>query len=253
MKLNNTDGVNMRLNSFGLSAVAMAYTMVPFGTAHAQATGQQVTVNEATGSKSSVPGDIVVTAQRRQESLQKTALAVTAIKGDKLVEQGVRNPTDLSTRVPSLQISTSGMVYLRGVGTSNVNEASDPTVASHVDGVYLARPSGVLAAGFYDIQRVEVLRGPQGTLYGRNATSGSINIISNQPEFKNSGALVAEIGNYGTLTTSGYGNLAVSRFRGQRLTVDSLLDSTLTFGGSVGRAGRGIGRGMGDHRGSSAR
>lgn len=153
---------------------------------------------------------IEVTAQRRATSLQETPLAITALSAEDMAEQGIRSPMDLATRVPSLQISSSGQIYLRGLGTPNINEVSDPTVATHLDGVYLARPSGIVTAGIYDAARVEILRGPQGTLYGRNATSGSINIISNKPEFHNSGEVSIEAGNYGTLVTSGYGNVALS-------------------------------------------
>ncbi len=153
---------------------------------------------------------IEVTAQRRATNLQETPVAITALSEKDMAEQGIRSPSDIAARVPSLQISSSGQIYLRGLGTPNINEVSDPTVATHLDGVYLARPAGVVGAGIYDAARVEVLRGPQGTLYGRNATSGSINIVSKKPEFYNSGAVTVEAGNYATLVTSGYSNVALS-------------------------------------------
>ncbi|MCJ2182507.1 TonB-dependent receptor [Novosphingobium sp. 1949] len=197
------------------------------------ALSNSASAQEATASDTATPaapGEIVVTAERRETTLQDTPLAITAITGAGLVQQGVRNPVDLASRVPSLQVGTSGQVYLRGVGTSNVNEASDPTVAVHVDGVYLARPQSVLAAGFYDVSRVEVLRGPQGTLYGRNATAGSINIITNKPEFDNKAQVAVEVGNYNSLITSGYANLALTdnlavRASFQTVRHDGYLDS----------------------------
>lgn len=154
--------------------------------------------------------EVIITAQRRSESLQDTPIAITALSDKALAEQGIRSPVDLADRIPSLQIGTSGQIYLRGVGTPNVNEVADPTVATHLDGIYLARPAGVIGAGIYDAARVEVLRGPQGTLYGRNATSGSINIVTRKPEFENNGSVSIEAGNYGTVVSSGYANIALS-------------------------------------------
>lgn len=174
---------------------------------------QAVAQTEEAESKDVAPQafeQIEVTAQRRATNLQETPVALTALSEKDMAEQGIRSPQDIAARVPSLQISSSGQTYLRGLGTPNINEVSDPTVATHIDGVYLARPSGVVGAGIYDAARVEVLRGPQGTLYGRNATSGSINIVSKKPEFYNSGAVTVEAGNYATLVTSGYGNVALS-------------------------------------------
>ncbi len=178
--------------------------------AQAANSGKPATDTGGATADASTDGDIVVTAQRRESSVQKTPLAITAIGGAELAEQGVRSPVELAARVPSLQIGTSGQIYLRGVGTANVNEVSDPTVATHVDGVYLPRPQGMLAAGIFDVARAEVLRGPQGTLYGRNATSGSINIISNQPVFEDKASLFLEAGNYDAFLAGGYLNVAAS-------------------------------------------
>ncbi|HEY9105971.1 MAG TPA: TonB-dependent receptor [Roseateles sp.] len=149
---------------------------------------------------------VVVTAQRRKQSLQKAPVAVTALGETQLVELGARSVVDIAAQVPTLQISQSGQVTLRGVGTASTNENADPTVAPHVDGIYLARPSSMMAAGLFDVERVEVLRGPQGTLYGRNATSGSMNVITHQPAFNESGALWAEVGNHGQRLFGGYMN-----------------------------------------------
>ena len=154
--------------------------------------------------------EVVVTAQRRKQSLQKTPVAVTAVTGDGLVEQGVRTVADIAVLVPSLQIAPSGTIALRGVGESNINEKGENAVAVHVDGVYLSRPASVMGAGLFDIERVEVLRGPQGTLYGRNATSGSMNIITNAPTFTLGGAAAAELGNYNARQLSGMVNVPVS-------------------------------------------
>jgi len=128
--------------------------------------------------------DIVVTAQRRSENLQRTALAVSAVSGDALLRAGVVQPQDLTKVVPALKLAAIGgsgtVVTIRGVGTFPGNPYAEPGVAVNLDGVYLARSGGPNGL-FYDLERVEVLKGPQGTLYGRNATAGAINIIAKKP------------------------------------------------------------------------
>ncbi|WP_174296326.1 TonB-dependent receptor [Sphingomonas bacterium] len=144
--------------------------------------------------------DIVVTAQRRAENLQRAAIAVTAVSGDSLIRAGVTDSSQLTRLVPALQISNvSGPInafYLRGVGNFVVNSLSDPAIAFNVDGVNFARPTSSQGV-FYDLERVEVLKGPQGTLYGRNATGGAINVITVKPKLSEfSGYGNFEYGNY---------------------------------------------------------
>jgi len=154
----------------------------------------------ATSQSSQQLTEIVVTAQRRSESLQKVPLAVTAISGAGLIEAGVKEPKDLASVVPGLAISSGNgpadQIYIRGVGTSIANLFGDNAVSFNVDGVVLARATG-LENQFYDVARVEVLEGPQGILYGRNSTGGAINVITNKPSFGSySGDLTVEAGNY---------------------------------------------------------
>jgi iron complex outermembrane receptor protein len=168
--------------------------------------------------------EIVVTAQRREESLQHAALAVTAVSGDKLAEAGAVNVEALTQLVPSLQIAPAAgpypLFYLRGVGNFNGNALSDSALAINLDGVYVARPSS--ASGmFYDVSRLEVLKGPQGTLYGRNATGGAINVITNKPGDELSGAFTADFGNYDAKNFSGFINIPVSSIVKARLSVQS--------------------------------
>ncbi|WP_262695666.1 TonB-dependent receptor [Kordiimonas aquimaris] len=127
--------------------------------------------------------EIVVTAQKRAENIQDVPIAVTALSSSALEVTGFDNLFDLSRLSPSLQLSNFGpiaFVTLRGIGNENTTAGGDPSVALHYDGVYIGRPSGTLFTAF-DSERVEVLRGPQGTLYGRNATGGSINYITKKP------------------------------------------------------------------------
>lgn len=167
--------------------------------------------------------EIVVTAQRREESMQKAALAVSAVSAQTLRDAGVFKPTDLTSLVPALQVSTSAgpynLFYLRGVGNFNGNALSDSAVAFNVDGVYLGRPSSTTGF-FYDLQRVEVVKGPQGTLYGRNATGGAINVIT-QPAVLNAteGYVTAEGGNASEVRVDGAVNVPLSHIAALRAAV----------------------------------
>jgi iron complex outermembrane receptor protein len=155
--------------------------------------------------------EIVVTAQRRSENLQKAALPISAVTGEALAQAGVIDAQSLTSIIPAVQISTAqgpyNLFYLRGVGSFNVNPFSDSPIAFNVDGIAISRPSSTSGL-FYDIDRVEVLKGPQGTLYGRNATGGAINVITNEPKLNTySVDLSSEYGNYGTVRTGGAVNV----------------------------------------------
>ena len=134
--------------------------------------------------------DIVVTAQRRTESLQRAALAVSAVTGDDLAKSGITETANLGKLVPSLVVQPTGgttSFFLRGVGTSSQNSFSENAIAFNFNGVYVGRPTAP-AGVFYDLERVEVVKGPQGTLYGRNATGGAINVLPKKPELGKFGA-----------------------------------------------------------------
>lgn len=131
-------------------------------------------------------GEIVVTAQKRAEPLQKTPISIVALTADDIAKKGIADLTDLRSQVPALQVTphpnsaTTARVFLRGVGNNDDQITVDPSVAIYLDGIYVARGQG-LAAEIAEIERIEVLRGPQGSLYGRNATGGAINYIARQP------------------------------------------------------------------------
>ena len=128
--------------------------------------------------------DIVVTATRTGEtSAQRTPLAVSVFSAERLNSSLVNNVKDLVALTPNLnvaQATSNAQIYIRGIGTNNVFNGSDPDVTVQVDGVYLARAYAQFS-DFVDVQRIEVLRGPQGTLYGRNSVGGTLNIISRAP------------------------------------------------------------------------
>lgn len=156
--------------------------------------------------------EVIVTAQRRAEDVQRIPLSVTAVTGDRLTEQGVRTAADLTAIVPGVQIAANGSsveIAVRGIGSTNNTEVGDPAVAFNMDGIYLGRPRSA-SAMFYDVDRVEVLRGPQGTLYGRNATAGTLNLITRKPTKDYGGYAEAEIGNYALLRTAGALNVPIN-------------------------------------------
>ena len=159
--------------------------------------GTAVTAGAAEGGRSGVLEEITVTAERREASIQDVPMSITALSGESLTKAGIQNTQDLVNLTPGLivQRSVVGKISIRGVGNENYTIAGDPGVAVHTDGIYVARASAGLF-DLFDIGRVEVLRGPQGTLYGRNATGGVINIVPTAPSEETSGYLRAELGNY---------------------------------------------------------
>ena len=157
--------------------------------------------------------DIVVTAQRREENLQRAAVSVTAVSGRDLTTRGVTTAAELTQVAPALQVSPAAGPYtvftIRSVSNFGGNAFSDPAIAVNLSGVYLATPTAVQGL-FYDLERVEVLKGPQGTLYGRNATGGAINILPRRALIGKTGALLnLEVGNYQRVVASGAVNLAL--------------------------------------------
>jgi iron complex outermembrane recepter protein len=132
-----------------------------------------------------VGAEIIVTAQKRAENVQDVPVAVSVISGDALEQQGGINIENAQYLVPSLNFRKSGTalnqsLYLRGVGTTTFSIGGEPSVGTVLDGVVLAR-SGEAFSDLVDIERIEVLRGPQGTLFGKNASAGVINIVSKRP------------------------------------------------------------------------
>jgi iron complex outermembrane receptor protein len=141
--------------------------------------------------------EVVITAEKRETNLQDTPISIAAFSGAELDSAGITTTDGLSNLTPGLVVQKEviGKVVIRGVGTENFSVGSDPGIAIHQDGVYIAR-SSVSIFDFFDTERVEVLRGPQGTLYGRNATGGVINIISRKPEQEFGGYAKVDVGNY---------------------------------------------------------
>jgi iron complex outermembrane receptor protein len=156
--------------------------------------------------------EVIVTAQRTQSNEQKTPISMQVYSHQDLVNRGAINLQSLANTDPSITFAYStGEPYIamRGVATGNVTDTGDPSVAVETDGIFLNR-SYSLESNMYDIARVEVLRGPQGTLYGRNADGGVISIITAHPVHRFDSRASVEVGNYGTLNTEGMLNLPLS-------------------------------------------
>jgi len=171
--------------------------------------------------------EVVVTAQRREQSLQDAAISVQAFGQESLTQSGMESAQDLGALSPALGISAGGgpltSFFVRGVGALTVNPLTDSAVAQNVDGIYLGRSSGAAGQALYDLERVELLKGPQGTLYGRNATGGVVNYIPNKPVLgENSGYLQGEFGNFSKVGIQGAANFSVSDTTAIRIAGNSL-------------------------------
>jgi iron complex outermembrane recepter protein len=159
--------------------------------------------------------EVMVTAQKRTENLQETPISLVAIGAEELEERHIANIADLANDVPDLHVmpfgsaSTTLEVFIRGVGTVDSQVTEDPPVGIYLNGVYIARPVG-LSTDQADIERIEVLRGPQGTLYGRNTTGGAINIITAKPEDNFSASQLVSYGNYNAVVSQSMVNLPVT-------------------------------------------
>jgi iron complex outermembrane receptor protein len=146
---------------------------------------------------------IVVTAQRREQTLQDVSASVVAIGADRLETSQIDNLQDLQTIVPSVNFGSDfnqAKIFIRGVGANTSTTGNATGVALHVDGAVVARAEAQLTS-LFDLERVEVLRGPQGTLYGRNATGGSINLITAKPTDTFSGYARLTYGNYNAIVS----------------------------------------------------
>ena len=165
--------------------------------------------------------DIVVTAQKRSESAQKTAAAVTAVSGEGLVSAGVYNLAAAQELVPGARFHQEGnttQVFLRGIGSNLDFGNVEPSVSFNFNGVNIPREA--TSVPMFDIERFEVLPGPQGTLYGRSAIGGTVNVSFRRPEFDNSVSGTIEVGNYDLVHGTLIGNAKLSDQFALRVGVD---------------------------------
>jgi iron complex outermembrane receptor protein len=154
---------------------------------------------QAPQEESAALDDIIVTAQRREQSLQDVPIAITAFDAETLERTNATGIQDIAAKAPGVTLTQFNIgepqLYIRGVGTSSDSAASDPSIGVSIDEVSIGR-AGASALAFVDIERVEVLRGPQGTLYGRNSSGGALNVYTRRPVMEDSGLLTARIGSF---------------------------------------------------------
>jgi iron complex outermembrane receptor protein len=166
-------------------------------------------------------GDIIVTAQRRAESLQSVPIAVSAFTGEALERQQIENASDLQQSLPNVTYTktnfTSSSFTIRGIGDLCTGFSCDSATGIHVNDMPLTS-TRLFETEYFDLERLEVLRGPQGTLFGRNATSGVVNFITARPDLNDlHGSVSAEYGNFDSIKLSGMINVPVASFIGVRV------------------------------------
>lgn len=174
------------------------------------AAGAQDTADESTAAKETRVLEVVtVVAERRASNLQDVPVAVTAIGGTQIREGGITNIEDVGLRVPNTKINTFNIgepqIYIRGIGNTSDSIGSDPAVGLFLDDVYISR-TGAASFNLYDLERIEVLRGPQGALYGKNVIGGAISVVTREPSFEFAGRAGVTVGKYGLLATQAYVN-----------------------------------------------
>jgi iron complex outermembrane receptor protein len=207
------EGTLNRHKALKLTLLASALAPVLFAsTALAQDAAPSTTIEE-----------VVVTAQKKTELASKTPIALTAYSGESLKAQGVVSISDLQNLAPSVNIGRDGFgvnVNIRGVTTTDTTSKGEQGIAFNVDGVAIGRPT-IQGLSFFDVERVEVLRGPQGTLYGKSSTGGALNIITNKPKDEFEASANLEYGNYNTRRADVVVNVPVNDKLALRAAVNS--------------------------------
>ncbi|MBT2186079.1 TonB-dependent receptor [Sphingobium nicotianae] len=200
------------------SWLALGVALSVAGPASAQEQPQQKHSQEA----SSDTEEIVVTANKREENLQDTATSITAVSSLAIQSRGITDPGQLAGIAPGVSIQPSFILltYIRGLGNYSSQPGVDQTTAYNVDGIYVSKPYGMPTI-LFDQARLELARGPQGTLQGRNATAGSLNFVSNRPTHDFEARVAGSYGNYDEVTLEGMVNLPIGDNVALRLSAAS--------------------------------
>lgn len=176
--------------------------------------------------------EITVTAQKREQNIQDVPISITALTSEFLQQTGLTTFDAIGQYVPNLQVTPvtdtrSTSIRIRGIGSTGLNAGIDPSVGVFIDGIYQGRTGLSVASDFIDIERIEVLRGPQGTLFGKNTAAGAISIVSKPPVFEYESTIQGVVGNYSDLELRGTLNAPL---------IDDVLAARLS-GYVVGRSG----------------
>jgi len=165
--------------------------------------------------------EITVTAERREQSLQEVPLSIAAFPGSLVEEAQIVRLEDVAIRTPNFKMTSfntaESQLFIRGIGSTNDGPVSDPSVAMFIDDVYIGRPSGA-STDLYDLERIEVLRGPQGTLYGRNAAGGAINVFTKKPQQDFEAKAGLTVGDYNLVALRAYVNGSLGENVAAKLT-----------------------------------
>lgn len=198
--------------SFRAALCASAAILFASGPAFAQGSTKVATPDVAAEAADGGIGEIIVTAQRREENLQDVPLSITAISGDELRNADIRDITRLEQSVPGLRIGRSGPAgrpAIRGVYSEAIQANSDPRIGFYIDEIYQSRLQQTTAA-FVDLERVEVQKGPQGTLFGRNSLGGNIALTTAKPSDTYEGGVALIYGNYDRIKAEGFVNIPIA-------------------------------------------
>ncbi|MCP5093787.1 MAG: TonB-dependent receptor, partial [Gammaproteobacteria bacterium] len=155
--------------------------------------------------------EIVVTSQRREQSALDVPITVDVFAASDVEKTGALNLAEMQDFVPGFETGsnpTQASITVRGISSANISTGGDPSVATFYDDAYLPRAATQVI--FSDMARIEVLKGPQGTLYGRNAAAGVVNMVPNRPDAENEGFVRVRAGNYNLMRLEAMGNVAVS-------------------------------------------
>ncbi len=192
---------DFKLKTYRPYPITLQVSFIGYKTKEYEVTGSQTTFTLALAPDVDETEEVLVTSRRREEAVQDIPLAVSVIGGKRAEEAGAFNVNRIKELTPSVQFYSSNprnsALTIRGLGSPYglTNDGIDPGVGYYIDGVYYARPA-VAALDFVDIERIEVLRGPQGTLFGKNTTAGAFNVITRGPSFKSGATAEVSYGNY---------------------------------------------------------
>ncbi|MFG6439068.1 TonB-dependent receptor [Roseateles sp. LKC17W] len=227
-----THSLHIGRRTLGLTALALAAGQV-LAQAEAPAAPAAAASEPQASSRSELP-TVIVTAQKVMQPASKTAVALSVIGGEDLRLAGAVDARALQELSPSVQVTQESgrlQINIRGVMSINNTERGDPSNAFNVDGLYIGRPESQFSS-FLDVERIEVLRGPQGTLYGRNATGGAVNVISKKPGNRLGGTVSVELGNYNARRAEATIDVPVNELLKLRAAVGSNKRDTYLKGGA---------------------
>ena len=178
--------------------------------------------------------EITITAEKREMNIQKEALAVTAVSGSDIADKSIGNISDLLDTLAAVKVMSGpmgGKIFIRGIGSNLDTNLASPSVALQRDSVYMGQSEAVMGS-LYDIERVEVLYGPQGTMYGKNAAGGQVNVITKNPtdKFEANGGLT--VGNYNMMNYNAALNVPLSSKWAARIAIDQQNHSAYIDDGS---------------------